>query len=75
MPDMTSDAFTQCPDPECGAPAILVDRFTLRSTDGPFMMSKIQCVTGHWFTVPDRASAAPANRVAHRDRGQARSNA
>ena len=44
--------------PECGAPAEIVDRFDLPSTDGPVAHIKIQCLHRHWFTVlgeePDR---------------------
>lgn len=38
--------------PECGAPAEVVDRFDLPSTDGPVEHVKVQCVTRRWFTVP-----------------------
>jgi hypothetical protein len=38
--------------PECGAPAEVVDRFTLPSTGRPVEMVKVACVTRHWFLVP-----------------------
>ncbi len=36
--------------PECRAPAEIVDRFVLDSTDGPLEHLKLWCVTGRWFT-------------------------
>jgi hypothetical protein len=41
--------YIGCPD--CGAPAEIVDRFVLDSTDGPLEHLKLWCVTGRWFTV------------------------
>lgn len=41
--------YVGCPD--CGAPAEIVDRFVLNSTDGPLEHLKLWCVMGHWFTV------------------------
>jgi hypothetical protein len=38
--------------PECGAPAEVVDRFTVPSTHGPLEIVKVWCVTRRWFTVP-----------------------
>ena len=37
--------------PECGAPAEIVDRFELASTDGPVEHVKVLCLHRHWFTV------------------------
>lgn len=42
--------FVSCP--ECGAPAEVVDHFTLPSTHGPVAIVKVWCVTRRWFTVP-----------------------
>ena len=42
--------LTHCP--ECGAPAEIVDRFLLPSTDGPIEHVKTRCVTGPWFVGP-----------------------
>jgi hypothetical protein len=39
-----------CPDPTCGAPARIVDRWTFGSTDGPVEHVKTGCECGHWFT-------------------------
>jgi hypothetical protein len=39
-----------CPDPDCGAPARIVDRWTFGSTDGPVEHVKTGCERGHWFT-------------------------
>ena len=44
-----------CPDPACGAPARIVDRWTWGSTDGPVEHVKTGCERGHWFT-PTAAS-------------------
>jgi hypothetical protein len=47
--------------PECGAPAEVIKRFVLSSTDGPVEHVKTRCVTGPWFTYPATAlDAAPA---------------
>jgi hypothetical protein len=47
---MTHDPeFVGCPG--CGAPAEIIDRFVLDSTDGPLEHLKLWCVTGRWFTV------------------------
>jgi hypothetical protein len=42
--------LTGCP--ECRAPAEVVDRFVMPSTDGPVVHVKVRCVTGPWFVVP-----------------------
>ena len=43
--------------PECGAPAEVVDRFALPSTDGPVEHVKVACLMRHWFLMP--AAALP----------------
>lgn len=43
---------------ECGAPAEVIKRFVLTSTDGPVEHVKTRCVTGPWFTYPATAIAA-----------------
>jgi hypothetical protein len=53
--DMTDDRNTEldlvvCP--ECAAPAEVVDRFTLPSTDGDVEHVKVQCLVRHWFLLP-----------------------
>ena len=40
----------RCPDPTCGAPARIVDRWTFGSTDGPVEHVQTNCERGHWFT-------------------------
>jgi hypothetical protein len=45
-------AVVACPDPDCSRPALVDDRWTLPSTDGPFEMVKIRCAAGCWYTVP-----------------------
>jgi len=47
------------PDPSCGAPAEVTDRFTLASTDGPIEHVKTLCARQHGFVVPvDRLRSA-----------------
>jgi hypothetical protein len=36
--------------PECKAPAEVVDRFVLPSTDGPVEHVKVHCINRHWHT-------------------------
>jgi hypothetical protein len=38
--------------PQCGAPAEVVQRFWLPSTDGPVEHLKTTCVSKHWLTPP-----------------------
>jgi hypothetical protein len=37
--------------PECGAPAEVVERFVLDSTDGPIEHATVRCADRHRFTV------------------------
>jgi hypothetical protein len=39
-----------CPDPACLAPARIMDRFVLESTDGPVEHVNTHCRNGHGFT-------------------------
>jgi hypothetical protein len=39
-----------CPEPSCGLPAGIVDRFVLASTAGPVEHVKTWCLEGHGFT-------------------------
>jgi hypothetical protein len=60
--------------PECAAPAEVVDRFVLESTDGPIEHAIVLCVLRHRFTVlveglvnprppsPDRSAAVRRER-------------
>lgn len=36
-----------CPEPGCGAAAVLLDRFWLPSTSGPVAHLKTRCAAGH----------------------------
>jgi hypothetical protein len=47
MQDCTLDIIA-CP--ECGAPAEVVDRFALDSTDGPIEHLTVLCILRHRFT-------------------------
>jgi hypothetical protein len=50
-----------CPDPGCGAPAEVLYRTVLASTDGPVEHVKVQCLVRHIFLMPAPAHApAPA---------------
>jgi hypothetical protein len=61
---------TSCP--ECGAPAEIVDRDALESTDGPIEHVKIRCVHRHWLLMSAESLAAhhgaavPASGAARR---------
>jgi hypothetical protein len=62
--DMTEDRYNEldlvvCP--ECAAPAEVVDRFALPSTEGPVDHVKVQCLSRHWFLLP--AAALPRVRT------------
>ena len=48
--------------PECAAPAEVVDRFALPSTDGPIEHVKVMCLMRHWFLLP-RASLPPVRSL------------
>ena len=39
--------------PECHAPAEIIDRFTLPSTDGPIEHVDVCCCAGHFFRMPE----------------------
>jgi len=47
-----------CPDPDCGTPAEVRDRFQTESTDGLVEHLRIFCLGGHSFTLPS-ASLSP----------------
>ncbi len=47
-----------CPD--CAAPAEVVDRFALPSTDGDVEHVKLMCLSRHRFLLPAAALPAPA---------------
>jgi hypothetical protein len=40
-------SITSCPG--CGAPAEIIERFTLASTDGPVVHVAVRCVIGHHY--------------------------
>jgi hypothetical protein len=37
---------------QCGLPAEVRCRFTMRSSDGPLESAMIRCPAGHWFNGP-----------------------
>ena len=47
-----------CPEPGCGVPAGVVDRFALATTDGPVELVRTWCLEGHGFTQRVDALAA-----------------
>ena len=47
--------------PECAAPAEVLDRFALPSTDGPVEHARIRCLQRHGFLLP--VAALPAQRA------------
>ena len=44
------DGGILCPDPTCQAPARIIERFWLDSTDGPVEHARTRCRLGHGFT-------------------------
>ena len=44
--------FVTCPDPACQAPAEILDRYRLGSTDGPMEHVRTFCVRRHTFALP-----------------------
>jgi len=51
--------FVTCPDPECQAPAEILDRFRLGSTGGPMEHVRTYCLRRHVFALPtDRVPGA-----------------
>jgi hypothetical protein len=44
--------LTRCPDPECGAVAEVVHRWTLGSTSGALAMTHTACLRRHVFVLP-----------------------
>jgi hypothetical protein len=42
--------FISCPG--CGCPAVITERFSLFSTDGPVDHVVVICATGHHFRMP-----------------------
>jgi hypothetical protein len=62
--------FLHCPEPACGAPAEVVDRWTFASTSGPVPHVKTFCLAGHVFTPSEdtlrHRQAAPQGRAAAR---------
>lgn len=42
--------WTTCPDPDCAAPAEVVDRWDWRSTDGLVTHVATHCARGHRYT-------------------------
>jgi hypothetical protein len=49
---------------QCGAPAEIVERFWLDSTDGPIQHLKTTCLSKHWLTL--RAATVHQQRPATR---------
>ncbi|MBS45821.1 MAG: hypothetical protein CMH83_22135 [Nocardioides sp.] len=54
--------LTSCP--ECDAPAEVLDRAVLPSTDGPVEHARVRCVARHVFTLPVERLARPGAAVA-----------
>ena len=57
--------------PECAAPAEVVDRFALPSTEGPVEHVKVQCLSRHWFLLPE-AALPTVRTVRETERGPVR---
>ena len=52
----------------CGLPAVVENRYTMRSTDGPLESVRIRCPRGHFFNGPldsllwDKAPSSPGRQ-------------
>jgi hypothetical protein len=48
-PDELTDGppWVVCPEPQCHATAEVIDRYSLRSTDGPVWMVRTRCLGKH----------------------------
>jgi hypothetical protein len=63
--DHGGDTMDTTTCPQCGAPAEVIDRFVLESTDGPIEHVRVHCVARHWFLASTaslaryRAAATP----------------
>ena len=56
--------LTACPEPGCLAPAEVLDRRPLNSTDGAVEHLRIQCLYGHHLLLPaDMLPADPVSTV------------
>jgi hypothetical protein len=53
--------LTRCP--ECWAPAEIVDRDVLHSTDGPIEHARVRCVERHVFFLPVERLCSPGEPV------------
>ncbi len=51
-------AHAHCP--QCDQLALIADRRTLYSTDGPLEYVRLDCPAGHWFTLPAADLRMPA---------------
>ena len=54
-------SLTACPEPDCRAPAEIIDRFTVPSTDGPVEHARLQCLHRHWFLLPTGQCVVPVS--------------
>lgn len=52
--------LTHCP--ACSAPAEIVGRFVLESTEGPIEHVRVHCVEREWFVIPVSTLAAATTR-------------
>lgn len=46
---MTAVQIVECPDPDCGLPADVLDEWDTESTDGPVHHIRTRCVDGDVF--------------------------
>jgi hypothetical protein len=55
-----------CPEPDCDAPAEVLDRTTLSSTCGPIEHVKTQCARRHVFLMPTPAAYLSTDTLCQR---------
>ena len=59
-----------CPDPACPAPAMIIDRWTWRSTGGPLGHARTRCARGHGSPPPPAVVAQRSARPTLRKGGR-----
>lgn len=45
--ELIEHPLVACPEPDCGAVAEVIDRYTLESTDDPVVMVRTRCLARH----------------------------
>jgi hypothetical protein len=67
--------FVSCPDPACHAPAEILDRYPLGSTDGLWEHVRTYCVRRHVFVLPTERVPGVGFREPTSERGTSEAEA